>query len=306
MSEVQIGEIMALGTACCWAMSSLLFETASRRAGSLPVNLIRLCIAFLGLTLIGIVGPHHRAIPTEAPRDAWMWLLLSGVVGFFIGDLTLFRAFVEIGARLATLLQSTAPIMAALTTYIFLNSMKMTAWSWVGMFVTLAGIVSVIVERIEANDPTGLAVRRATTKGIVLGLLGAFGQGVGAVLTARGLVHFRGDPYAATQIRAIAGICGFAVLILILRDTRRVVLAIRDRHAFAALALGAIFGPLLGVSLFTNSLAHGVSPGVAQTLSSLVPIIIIPFLVVLGRERVTWRAAIGAGVAVAGVAILLW
>src|SRR4051812_39301362 len=115
------GEILALCTAICWTISSVAFEGASRRVGSLPVNLIRLCLAFIGLSLVGLLGAAHRAIPTDASAHAWKWLLVSGAVGFFIGDLALFRAFVLIGARISSLIMSLAPIIAAITGWLLLD-----------------------------------------------------------------------------------------------------------------------------------------------------------------------------------------
>jgi drug/metabolite transporter (DMT)-like permease len=113
-------------------------------------------------------------------------------------------------------------------------------------------------------------------------------------------------PFAATQIRAIAGVVGFFLLILITRDLRRCWLAMRDCRAFLALTFGAIAGPLLGVSMLLKSMTMGVTPGEASTLAALVPIFILPILIVRGKEHVTWRASLGAIVAVVGVAILMW
>src|SRR5438045_126297 len=106
-----IGELLALGTAVCWSIGSMSFEAASRRLGSMPVNLIRLVMAFLMLTIVNAIH-RGRPLPTDATSHHWQWLLLSGFVGFFIGDLCLFRAFVLLGSRLTTLLSSLAPAIA--------------------------------------------------------------------------------------------------------------------------------------------------------------------------------------------------
>ena len=304
MTDYRVGQLLALGTAVCWTFSSIAFETASRRAGSLPVNFVRLSMAFIGLALIGFFSERHLLWPSDAPPAAWKWLLLSGVIGFFVGDLALFRAFVEIGARLCSLLMALAPPIAAITGVLLLPNQEMTARSWLGMFVTLAGIVWVISERIEQND-TKKTVRRATVFGVILGVIGAAGQGVGAVIAKLGTDEFN-HPFAATQIRALAGVAGFFLLILITRDLHRVWLAIRDWRALLALTFGAIAGPLLGVSILLKSMALGVHPGEASTLAALVPILILPILIARGKEHVSWRASIGALVAVVGVAILMW
>ena len=304
MSDYRIGQLLALGTAMCWTLSSIAFEVASRRAGSLPVNFVRIVFAFIGLGLIGFLSERHLFWPTDAPRDAWKWLLLSGVIGFAIGDLALFRAFVEIGARLCSLLMALAPPIAALTTAFLLPEEHMSARGWLGMAVTLAGIVWVISERVEQNE-TVKQIRRATVFGVVLGIIGAAGQGVGAVVAKMGANSFN-HPFAATQIRALAGVAGFFLLILVTRDLRRVWQAMRDRRAFVALTFGAITGPLLGVSLLLKSMTMGVTPGEASTLAALVPVFILPILILRGKEHVTWRASLGAIVAVIGVAILMW
>jgi drug/metabolite transporter (DMT)-like permease len=197
-----------------------------------------------------------------------------------------------------------APPIAALTTAILLPEDHMTARGWLGMAVTLGGIVWVITERVVQNE-TAKQIRRATVFGVVLGLIGAAGQGVGAVVAKMGTNSFN-HPFAATQIRAIAGVVGFFLLILITRDLRRCWLAMRDWRAFLALTFGAIAGPLLGVSMLLKSMTMGVTPGEASTLAALVPIFILPILIVRGKEHVTWRASLGAIVAVVGVAILMW
>ena len=100
MDPTSKGVALSLTTAFCWTISSICFTSASRRVGSLVVNLIRLLIAFAFMSLWGWLH-RGRALPTDASAQRWMWLSLSGFVGFFIGDMALFRAFVVIGARSA-------------------------------------------------------------------------------------------------------------------------------------------------------------------------------------------------------------
>jgi drug/metabolite transporter (DMT)-like permease len=206
MTDYRIGQLLALATAVCWAVSSIAFEVASRRAGSLPVNFVRLALAFVGLGLIGLFSDRALFWPTDAPNAAWKWLLLSGVIGFFVGDLALFRALVEIGSRLCSLLMALAPPIAALTTAILLPEDHMTARGWLGMAVTLGGIVWVITERVVQNE-TAKQIRRATAFGVVLGLIGAAGQGVGAVVAKMGTNSFN-HPWPIRPTDMAAASCG--------------------------------------------------------------------------------------------------
>src|SRR5690606_24666587 len=125
--------------------------------------------------------------------------------------------------------------------------------------------------------------RRETALGVVLAFCGALGQAAGLELSKLGMGTF--DPFASTQIRIVAGIVGFALVFTALRRWGRVVAAVRDRRAMAMTATGAIFGPLLGVSLSLVAVQH-TSAGVAASLMALSPILVIPMVVVIGRERV--------------------
>ncbi|MFW5796326.1 MAG: EamA family transporter, partial [Alkalispirochaeta sp.] len=83
-----LGQVAALGTAFCWAITSVSFEAAGKRVGSLQVNLIRLVIAFAIFTAYALIV-HQRLLPFHAGRHVWVWLSLSGLVGFVFGDLFL-------------------------------------------------------------------------------------------------------------------------------------------------------------------------------------------------------------------------
>lgn len=301
MQQDTQGVILALVTAFCWTISSLAFTSASRRVGSLVVNLIRLVIAFLFMSIWGWLY-RGLPLPTDATRDAWLWLSLSGFVGFFIGDMALFRAFVLIGARVSTLLMSLAPPMTALIGYLVLGE-QISTLRWLGILVTLSGILWVVSERIRTEDPAVL--HSLPWWGLALGFLAALGQSVAIVLTKKGTGAGAGayDPVAATQIRSLAGIVPFAVLLAVIGFAPRLAAAAKRRDAMGLMTLGALAGPFVGVSVL-NYAIQLIPTGVALTITATVPVLIIPFVIVLYKERVSWRAAVGAAVTVAGVAML--
>src|SRR5204862_75975 len=82
--------------------------------------------------------------------------------------------------------------------------------------------------------------------GILYALGGALGQSLGLVLSKVGMKDY--DPFSATQIRVIAGIVGFAILVTLMRRWVSVRSATRDSQGMKSLTLGAFFGPFLGVS----------------------------------------------------------
>ncbi len=296
MGTTYLGESAALATAACWAITALAFESAGRRVGSLPVNLIRLLFGFV--FLIPFVWIRRGVpFPWDASPEAWFWLGLSGLIGFAFGDLCLFRAFVLIGSRLSVLLMSLVPPLTALIGWALLGE-TLSAREWLGMLLTVGGVLWVVRERV----PTSAAGRaRPSSWGLALGVGGALGQAVGLVISKHGMGDY--DAFAANQIRVIAGIAGFAVIFTVRGLWGRVLEALRHGAAMSRTAIGGVFGPFLGVSLSLVAVQN-ISVGVAATIMSITPVIILPAAIVLHKEKVSARAALGAILAVLGTAVL--
>ena len=299
--EHYFGEIAALFTAVFWTITGMSFESAGKKVGSLSVNLIRLVIAFV---IFCVVDYFRRGmvLPFDAGAERWAWLALSGLVGFVFGDLLLFQAYVIVGARIAMLIMALAPPITALVGWWILGEI-LSPMNWVGMFVTLAGISIVILKR-EKQDVDLTKRRKIITnysiKGILLAFGGAVGQGVGLVLSKKGMGNY--DAFAASHIRVITGMIGFAIIILITKRYGNVWKAIQHKPAMKRIALGSFFGPFLGVSFSLIAIQH-TQAGIAATIMSIVPVLIIPLAIVFFHEKVNWKEILGAVITVGGVAL---
>ena len=295
------GEIAALLTAVFWTVTSMSFESAGKKVGSLSVNLIRLVIAFF---IYGVVNYFRRGlfIPLDAGTERWLWLALSGLVGFVMGDLLLFQAFVVIGARISMLIMSLTPPITAFVGWMVLGEV-LSPMNWVGMIVTLTGIAIVILKR-EKKEEDSKKRRKITTNyslvGILLAFGGAVGQGVGLVLSKKGMGEY--DAFAASHIRVITGMIGFAVILLFAKRYGKVWKALHHKPAMKRIALGSLFGPFLGVSFSLLAIQH-TQAGIAATIMSVVPVLIIPPAILFFHEKVNWKEILGAVITVVGVAI---
>ena len=207
--SVPWGELAALGTASCWVVTSLAFAGAGKRIGSQNVNLLRLLVA-IPLLMIVTFLLRGQALPTDASSEAWIWLSVSGMVGFVFGDMCLFRAFVLIGPRLSSLLMATTPLMTAWMGWLVLGE-SLGPWAWLGMALTIAGVAWALV----AQGGSGRLIDVRT--GVVLALLGALGQAGGLVLSKLGMGEY--DAFAATQIRVLAAVVGWLFVFFV--NTKR-------------------------------------------------------------------------------------
>ena len=302
------GELIAITTVLCWTVSVQFFEAATRRVGATPVNIIRLTTA---LILFGtfLYFKNGMLVPLDFPLRAWVFLSLSGMIGFFLGDICLFKALVELGPRIALLIFSLSAPVAALIGWAFLSE-TYVIHQWAGMLVTLAGVGLVIFEKKQhKNSPQKSGKRRERTitlKGILFGIGAMLGQATGYVLSKAGMQTETGylDAFAATQIRAISAFVCFVLFFTLTRKWHRVVTAIKDTRALMLTATGALIGPFIGVSLSLMVL-HYLSTGVASTFLSMTPVCIIPFSIFLHKEHVSLRAFGGAFIAVGGIWLLM-
>jgi drug/metabolite transporter (DMT)-like permease len=299
------GELAALLTAVFWTMTAIAFESASKKVGSLSVNLIRLFLAFVFLSLFGFIT-GRGFLPLGANTHQWVWLSVSGLIGFVLGDLFLFQAYVVVGARISMLIMALAPPIAALTGWLLMDE-SMSGKSIAGMVLTFIGISMAILGRQDAGPALeGEKIKRKKlgfkfpVKGLLLAFGGAAGQGIGLVLSKYGMGEY--DPFAATQIRVITGVAGFTIIIIALKAGGQVRDAIKNIPAMKSLSLGAFFGPFLGVSFSLIAIQYTTS-GIASTIMSIVPVLIIAPSVIIMKEKVTWPEAIGAVIAVGGVSL---
>ena len=285
-----MGELAAFLTAFCWSWTSVFFTLASRRVGSLTVNILRLPLGTALLLAACLVTGKGFAIDSY---QLWM-LSLSGIIGLALGDAFLFESFVLIGPRLGTLLFTSSPAMTTALAYLFLGE-SIGPFGLLGMTTTLAGVTWVVLEKRDGRE-------RFNLRGTLFALLGALGQSVGLVL-AKPVLLSGIDPLYATLLRMTAATAAAVALASFLGLPRFVkVLFSRDR-AVLFLTGGVVFGPVLGVYLsqVAIKLTH---TGIAATLFATMPILMIPISFLVMGERISLRAVIGTVIAVVGVALL--
>lgn len=290
MFQNYTGEIAALAVSVCWTISGLFFEKAGYRIGSLSVNIIRL---FFATVLIGITTLFFRGsfFPFDATVHNWFWLGMSGVIGFFLGDLFLFKSYMIIGSRTAALIMSFAPMITAILGW-FLLSEKLSPRDIIAILVCLTGIIIAISNRRMRLN--------ISARGLLYAFGGAAGQAVGLILSKKGMGDY--NPLAATQIRAIFGLICFALMITYLGRWKNILNALKDVHGMKSVSFGSFFGPFIGVTLSLFAIQQ-TKTGIASTLMALVPILIIWPSAVMFKEKIKPQHIIGAIITVVGATL---
>lgn len=288
------GELSALLTACLWASSAMVFTSAIKRVGSFQVNITRLILAAIYLFVFIIVLRFDMNLSFRQ----YVNLGISGFIGLSLGDTFLFKAFQEIGARISMLVMSLAPAIAAALAYLFLGE-TISLLGVVGIAVTIAGISIVVFDRSPGADK-GIA----NPAGIIYALLGALGQGVSLIFAKMAFQESDVNGFVATAIRITSALIFLLPLAMMTsRFESPLKMLKKDRRAFKLTALGAMLGSFLGISFSLIAIDY-TDVGVAATIMAIVPIIMLPIIRIIYKEKLKLTAVIGAFIAVGGVALL--
>ncbi len=296
-----LGQIAALGTSSCWSATSVFFTLSGRQVGSVIVNRTRLALAvvFVALMHLATLGTLVRV---GAGLDRWGFMGLSGAIGFVVGDSLLFQAFVLVGPRLSMLMMALVPVISVLLGWVFLGE-RLSSIELAGIALAVSGIALVVTDRPRNGNREEQPRPERFGAGLLFGLGGALGQAGGLLFSKLGLA---GDypALSGSMMRLIVATTLIWAITLARRQVRPSVEALRAHpRALLAITGGAVFGPFLGVWL--SLIAVQKAPiGIASTLMSLAPIILLPVGRILFDERIGLRAVGGTVVAVAGSALL--
>jgi drug/metabolite transporter (DMT)-like permease len=294
-----MGEIAALATSFFWSFTSIQFTLAGQRIGSQVVNRSRLVLAVVYLSLAHLVL-QGELWPIHAEPFRWGWLGLSGTMGLVLGDGCLYQAFLLIGTRRAMLLVTLTPIISTLA-----------AWGWLGetlhpaemgaVLLTVGGIAWVVLEKQQGQEAS-VESKKQYALGVLLGLIGASGGALGLVVAKQGLTgNF--PSLSAALIRMVVATGVIWLLTLARGQVRATWPALSDKKARLFIARGALTGPFIGVWLSMVAVQHA-HVGIASTLMTLSPIILIPLSHWVFHEQISPRSVVGTVVALSGATII--
>ena len=317
---MQLIELSGLIAALCWTLSSLMAPKLISEFGSLRFNMIRITMASFSLIFIVVLTQSINHLVWEHGG----MIILSGLIGIFIGDTCLFSSIARLGPRRAGVLFATnAPMSIIFAWFVFdesLNSIELFACS----MVTLGAMVAILYGKRKKIQNNQKAARLEETKGnlllgIIIALVAAFCQVSGAILSKPALVD-GANPITVSAIRVSAAALAlvFAYMLHNWRAKKNALIASPEHKKqleYKALAdisiysyLGvftmAMVGMVIGMSVLVWGIGHG-NIGIVTTLSATVPVLVLPALWITTGQRPAIGAWVGASLVVAGAALIV-
>jgi drug/metabolite transporter (DMT)-like permease len=261
--------LAAFLTAALWSVGAVSANRGARLVGGLRFNLVRLLLA------VALLGAYGHSLGGGL-AGAWVpWFLVSGVIGFGIGDLAGYSALAALGSRLAVLVIHCAAMpLGALLEWAWLGTLpaaSQAGWS----VVIAAGLVVAMAPSLSDRAPTSTVARGRERfgRGVAMSLVAAVSQALGAVMSRKAfeLASSAGalvDPITAAYQRCLGG-----VLVVI------------------------------GVACFQWALRTTPAALVLPILATI-PLIVTPLSMLLEGERPSRRSLAGAALSVGGACAL--
>lgn len=300
LANLPLGEIAALGAAVTWAITGLITQPLVHYFGATATNRYRITVASVMLILLSSLLGLWQTLNSQG-----IWLLvLSGLIGIFVGDTALMQALKRIGPRRNAILFATNAPIAAGMGYIWLGE-TMSYSTLLGCALVLMGVMIAIWwgkrPTPEDKEHTMEQVSGRLWVGVSLGLLAAAGQATGAIIIKPVLLD-GAHPIAASAIRvSFAALCMWAILLLPIRwgNTKNPMTWRWALRSFISANLGLV----IGMTLLVFALKEG-DVGLVTTLSATSPILILPLLWLITKQRPNRYAWMGSLAVVLGCGII--
>lgn len=285
-----IAVLLSLGAAVTFALSAMFISATGGRLGVFQLARWQMGLAFAMLLIISVITGGWAAMTFG------QFVLLSGsaVVGIMLATSTYLATIQAAGPRISSVLFSLASPFAVGLGWLFLDE-QLTAGQLAGIALILVGILFAVL----AEKTDGQAMTRPLWQGIALGGITALGQATGSLL-ARPAMASGAEPFTAMAIRSGLGFLFFLALMAMPLARTNQNPTTRDLRN---VALSAVFGMVLGMSLLMAALALG-DVGIVSTLSSTTPILILPMVWAVTRRAPPPLAWVGAILAVAGTGLI--
>ena len=293
----------AFSTTFLFSLSAVCAQRTTRRLGGVEANFWRVWAAAL------MLGLWAHSVGQGLSGQSLPVFFLSGIIGFGFGDVALYQALPRIGSRLSILLVHCVAAPFAAT----------TEWLWLGTPLTRGQILAaltILAGVALALAPSGhIKVSRGTFwAGVGFAVIGALGQGGGAVLSRKAYAVATAagqhvDGMTAAYQRIIGGVLVGTVFFAFAKwRSRYLALDLpptpgASSRVWPWVLANALAGPAVGVGMFQWALMLE-GTGVVLPIVALTPLIIIPFSRFVEGEQPTRRSLAGGFVAVSGVVAL--
>ncbi|GIL02363.1 MAG: membrane protein [Alphaproteobacteria bacterium] len=292
-----VHEMAAVAAAACWALSGIVSAAPVAHLGPVAFTRIRMAMVLVLLAAwVALAGSWRSIAPDQlAP------VVLSGIIGVFVGDTMLFMALNRIGPRRSSIVFSMHAPISVMLGWLVLDEV-LTAQETAGIGIVVAGVVLAIVfGKRRSQLHQWESIKGSLAVGVAIGLGAALCQAIGSLI-ARPVMAAGADPVAVSALRVAAAVACFYVALWATGDRLKPAAPLTASVAVVT-AFSGVLAMALGMTLVLFALSGG-EVGIVSTLSAMAPVLILPLIWWRTREMPAPAAWLGALLATAGMALI--
>jgi len=290
---------LALSAAVLFAVSAVCGQSLSRQLGGVTANALRITIA---CSLLGIFTWGFS--PGQIHPSTFPWFMISGVLGFGLGDVALFLAYPLLGARTAVLVNlCLATLVGAVCDWVFLGT-RLAPAEIAAAALTLSGVVLAMHRKDEPfqwNAGLLLSIFSGTCGGVSL-MLSRLAQGIAQEQHLE--ISGSAQAFQRTFGGLFIGWIAIGVLRLSSQGKPLIPESARTRQLPFLILASSIIGPVIGISIMQVALQQLGSSAIVSAISSTIPLMLLPISRYIDHQAPSRQAILGSFLAVGGVAAL--
>jgi drug/metabolite transporter (DMT)-like permease len=292
-------ELAALAASVCFATGGLFAVAPSRALGAIRFNRIRMLFMAILLGAAGYLTDGYSTLTWSVMPQ----LMVSGLVGIYLGDTFLFAGLRRVGPRRNAVMFALNAPLAALAGALLLGE-RLELWVAVGCLTVTAGVViAILYGRRRDGVDHWEAVHGSLVAGLAFGFLAACGQ-AGGIILSRPLMEAGVDPVAGSAVRVAVSCVALLVTYEIQTWRQPKDHSVWTREHVVMTVGSGVFGMGLGMTFVMFALVGG-QAGVISTLSSAAPVVMLPLLWITSGQRPAINAWLGALIVFVGTGVIM-
>jgi DME family drug/metabolite transporter len=291
------GELAAVLSALAWASSSVLMAVSAKRIHVVPLNLVRSAVAMVFyLALLPFFGGFQAL--ADFPLSQLPWLVVSVLAVLVVGDTLFYGSMHLAGVSWAMPVASINPLWAVLLAALLVG--EPLTWSLAtGALLVVAG--TVLVSRSMAStvpgNPAGGAARR---KGLIMALVVSLMWAVGHVSLKPAT-----EGVSVIVVNNLRQSMGVLILLgMVLARGQWSEFKSLDRRSWAVILIAGLLAAGLAGFFFILAIQR-IGAGRTSVLTSIAPILALPFSMMWLRERPTLWTLVGTLLTVVGIVLVV-
>ena len=307
-----LGPLAALMSSFTWAVGVTAFTPLSKRHPAYIINLHRIFLALPSFLLILVFNGQLSSAISSIVIHQVGWAAVAVLASYAFGDVLFLMATMRVGAPAALAIASTYPVFAGLAGLLFRGEV-LSLTRAIGILVVIVGTICVILSGPRSEAPISTVprvqddahIRRRLRNPYITGILLAFGA---AFCWALNTVAISGigqglDAISVNALRLSIALFLCPLIGIAMHGTRsfKLIPAREFLPILPVFAVEAIAGPFF----YVYGLSHS-HLAIGAALTSLAPVISVPFALLLGHEKFSWAKTLGVTAVVAGIWVMLF